>query len=82
MGMLGLSPHCTVCENRTHWIELMVVDEHNQPFDNVKGELIDAEGVRHPILFKPCSYCCKQSSFRLSDVRARSDRVVKTNHAT
>ncbi|MCF7353234.1 DUF2235 domain-containing protein [Vibrio sp. CK2-1] len=50
MGMLGLSPHCTVCENRTHWIELMVVDEHNQPFDNVKGELIDAEGVRHPIL--------------------------------
>lgn len=52
MGMLGLSPHCTVCENRTHWIELMVVDEHNQPFDNVKGELIDAEGVRHPILLK------------------------------
>lgn len=49
MGMLGLSPHCTVCENRTHWIELMVVDEHNKPFDNVKGELIDAEGVRHSI---------------------------------
>ena len=82
MGMLGLSPHCTVCENRTHWIELMVVDEHNQPFDNVKGELIDAEGVRHPILLNHAPIVVSEYSFRLSDVRTRSDRVVKTITAT
>lgn len=49
MGMLGVNPHCVECANTDHWIELIVVDEHNQYFDNVKGTLIDAKGRRYAI---------------------------------
>ncbi|TVO31780.1 phospholipase effector Tle1 domain-containing protein [Vibrio algivorus] len=49
MGMLGVNPHCVECANTDHWIELIVVDEYNQYFDNVKGTLIDGKGRRYPI---------------------------------
>ncbi|MFH0258799.1 phospholipase effector Tle1 domain-containing protein [Vibrio rumoiensis] len=49
MGMLEVNSHCVACEKRTHWAELYIVDEHNQPFNNVSGHLIDSEGTQHPI---------------------------------
>lgn len=49
MGVIAASPYCIQCESRDHWIQLVVVDEHNQPFDNVKGTLTDALGVQYPI---------------------------------
>ena len=49
MGMLEVNSHCVACEKRTHWAELYIVDEHNQPFNNVSGYLIDSEGTQHPI---------------------------------
>lgn len=48
-GPIGVSAHCVPCENSTHWIEILVRDEHNQPFPNVKGQLIDATGAQFPI---------------------------------
>lgn len=49
MSILSVSPHCVACENRTHWVELLIVDEYNRPFDNVTGHLIDSEGTKYPI---------------------------------
>lgn len=49
MGMLGVNSHCVECANTDHWIELIVVDEHNQYFDNVKGTLIDGKERRYAI---------------------------------
>ena len=48
-GILGASPYCLPCERAEHWIEISVVDEHNQPFDNIKGTLTDAVGNVHDV---------------------------------
>ena len=48
-GILGASPYCMPCERAEHWIEISVVDEHNQPFDNIKGTLTDAVGNVHDV---------------------------------
>ncbi|QIR07888.1 phospholipase effector Tle1 domain-containing protein [Salinivibrio costicola] len=49
MSNTGVNPHCQPCEKREHWIELLIRDEHNQPFNGVKGTLIDATQKAHPI---------------------------------
>lgn len=49
MSNTGVNPHCQPCEKREHWIELLIRDEHNQPFNDVKGTLIDATQKAHPI---------------------------------
>ena len=46
---IGVSPYCIECENRTHWIELLFVDEHNQPFNRIKGEVVDASGAKFKV---------------------------------
>lgn len=48
-GVLGVSEHCIPCESYTHWIEIHIRDEHNQPFPNIKGSLIDGSGAVYPI---------------------------------
>ncbi len=48
-GPIGASEHCVPCESYTHWIEILIRDEHNQPFPNVKGTLVDATGVKFSI---------------------------------
>ena len=45
----GTSPYCYPCENKTHWIEIFVRDEFNQPFSDVSGVLIDGAGNEFPI---------------------------------
>ncbi len=42
MSSTGAHPHCQPCENLKRWIEIIVRDEHNQPFEGVSGVLIDA----------------------------------------
>lgn len=49
MSSTGAHPHCQPCENLKHWIEIIVRDEHNQPFEAVSGVLIDAMKKKHPI---------------------------------
>lgn len=49
MSNTGVNPHCQPCEKSEHWIELLIRDEHNQPFNDVKGTLIDATQKAHPI---------------------------------
>ncbi|CAM3844653.1 phospholipase effector Tle1 domain-containing protein [Vibrio aerogenes] len=49
MSATGAGSHCTTCEKYDHWIELVVVDEHNQSFDTVKGTLTDGSGKKHDI---------------------------------
>ncbi len=49
MSVLGVNPHCIPCESCDHWIEIVIRDEHNQPFPNIAGELIDGCGARYPI---------------------------------
>ncbi|ENM5872990.1 DUF2235 domain-containing protein [Vibrio mimicus] len=49
MRSTGSNPHCQPCENLKHWIEIVVRDEHNQPFERVSGFLIDAMKNKHPI---------------------------------
>ncbi|ENM5758034.1 DUF2235 domain-containing protein [Vibrio mimicus] len=49
MRSTGSNPHCQPCENLKHWIEIVVRDEHNQPFERVSGVLIDAIKNKHPI---------------------------------
>ncbi|EII3003502.1 DUF2235 domain-containing protein [Vibrio cholerae] len=49
MSSTGAHPHCQPCENLKHWIEIIVRDEHNQPFEGVSGVLIDAMKNKHPI---------------------------------
>ncbi|OLQ95328.1 hypothetical protein BIY21_06385 [Vibrio ponticus] len=41
MSIIGTNSNCAPCEKTDHWIEVLIRDEHNQPFDNVKGTLID-----------------------------------------
>lgn len=41
--------HCVRCEKLSHWIEIIIRDEHNNPFNNVPGILIDAVGNEHNI---------------------------------
>lgn len=47
MRSTGSNPHCQPCENLKHWIEIVVRDEHNQPFERVSGVLIDAMKNKH-----------------------------------
>ncbi|WP_241835605.1 DUF2235 domain-containing protein [Salinivibrio kushneri] len=49
MSNTGVNPHCQPYEKREHWIELLIRDEHNQPFNDVKGTLIDAIQKAPPI---------------------------------
>lgn len=49
MTIIGASAHCVPCEQCSHWIEILIRDEHNQPFSNVKGTLIDGCGKEHSI---------------------------------
>ncbi|GIC16609.1 VgrG protein [Vibrio cholerae] len=49
MSSTGAHPHCQPCENLKHWIEIIVRDEHNQPFEGVSGVLIDAMKNKHPV---------------------------------
>ncbi|MBD0787137.1 DUF2235 domain-containing protein [Vibrio sp. Y2-5] len=49
IGPIGVSAHCVPCEKYTHWIEILIRDEHNQPFPNVKGILIDSTDAQFPI---------------------------------
>ncbi|MCE0492490.1 phospholipase effector Tle1 domain-containing protein [Vibrio salinus] len=41
--------HCVRCEKLSHWIEILVRDEHNKPFNNIPGILTDAVGNQHKI---------------------------------
>ena len=50
MSFLGVSPYCVPCERYDHWIEIIIRDEHNQPFPNIKGVLIDGSGAAHPVV--------------------------------
>ncbi|UPQ89061.1 T6SS phospholipase effector Tle1-like catalytic domain-containing protein [Vibrio sinaloensis] len=45
----GASPYCIPCEKKSHWIEIVVRDEFNQPFQNVSGVLIDGASNEYPI---------------------------------
>ncbi|MGY3569963.1 T6SS phospholipase effector Tle1-like catalytic domain-containing protein [Vibrio paucivorans] len=47
---IGASPYCAPCENMTHWIEIVVRDEFNQPFENVSGILKDACDNEFPVV--------------------------------
>ncbi|WGW01282.1 DUF2235 domain-containing protein [Vibrio sp. YMD68] len=49
-GALGVSEHCVPCESYTHWIEIHIRDEHNQPFPNIKGILVDGSGAAYPVV--------------------------------
>ncbi|WP_045405415.1 phospholipase effector Tle1 domain-containing protein [Vibrio jasicida] len=44
MGVITSSPYCAPCERYEHWIELIIRDEHNQPFPNIRGTLTDGSG--------------------------------------
>jgi hypothetical protein len=48
-GPTGANPYCIACESYTNWIEILIRDEHNQPFPNIKGKLIDASGSVYSI---------------------------------
>ncbi|MBD1557852.1 DUF2235 domain-containing protein [Vibrio sp. S9_S30] len=41
--------YCAPCEKESNWIEIVVRDEHNQPFSGIKGKLVEATGVEHRI---------------------------------
>jgi len=49
-GALGVSEHCVPCESYTHWIEIHIRDEHNQPFPNIRGMLVDGSGANYPVV--------------------------------
>jgi len=49
MRALGVDSHCIVCEKYTHWIEIVVRDEHNQAFPDISGTLIDGSGAEYPV---------------------------------
>lgn len=48
-GKLGVDPYCFNCEHTDKWIEIFIVDEHNQPFDNIPGTLTDHIGNKHGV---------------------------------
>ncbi|NVD06782.1 DUF2235 domain-containing protein [Vibrio sp. JPW-9-11-11] len=45
----GASPYCIPCEKKSHWIEIVVRDEFNQPFRNVGGVVIDGACNEYPV---------------------------------
>ncbi len=49
MRALGVDSHCIVCEKYSHWIEIVVRDEHNQAFPDISGTLIDGSGAEYPV---------------------------------
>lgn len=49
MRALGVDSHCIVCEKYTHWVEIVVRDEHNQAFPDISGTLIDGSGAEYPV---------------------------------
>ena len=49
MGIILCDPYTIQCENYTHWVELVIRDEHNQPFPNIKGTLTDGSGATYDI---------------------------------
>ena len=44
------NPYCIPCEDYSQWVELIIRDEHNQPFPNIKGTLTDGSGKRFPVV--------------------------------
>lgn len=49
MSSTGTNAYCLPCQQLTHWIEILVRDENNQPFSGVTGVLIDSNQVEHPV---------------------------------
>ncbi|ROV59754.1 DUF2235 domain-containing protein [Vibrio ponticus] len=50
MSLIGVNAHCVPCEKNDHWIEIIIRDEHNQPFNNISGTLIDGCGKKYSIV--------------------------------
>lgn len=46
----GVSPFCAPCENRTHWIEIIIRDEFNKPFKGVTGIITDSAKHEFPVV--------------------------------
>ncbi|AQM21257.1 phospholipase effector Tle1 domain-containing protein [Vibrio anguillarum] len=46
----GVSPFCAPCENRTHWIEIIIRDEFNKPFEGITGTITDSAKHEFPIV--------------------------------
>jgi hypothetical protein len=49
MSLATANPHCVQCEKYSHWIEILVRDEWNKPFNGVTGQLIDASGASYSV---------------------------------
>ncbi|MCZ4372954.1 DUF2235 domain-containing protein [Vibrio diazotrophicus] len=49
MSTLGVNSCCLSCEQYKDWIEIVIRDEHNKPFPNIKGILTGACGATYPI---------------------------------
>ncbi|EKO3990640.1 DUF2235 domain-containing protein [Vibrio fluvialis] len=49
MSSTGTNAYCLPCQQLTHWIEILVRDENNQPFSGVTGVLVDSNQVEHPV---------------------------------
>ncbi|MFV8458473.1 phospholipase effector Tle1 domain-containing protein [Vibrio owensii] len=50
MTVVVSNPYCVPCEDYTNWVELIIRDEHNQPFPNINGTLTDGSGKRFPVV--------------------------------
>lgn len=46
----GVSPFCAPCENRTHWIEIIIRDEFNKPFEGITGSITDSAKHEFPVV--------------------------------
>ncbi|MBF4256540.1 DUF2235 domain-containing protein [Vibrio anguillarum] len=46
----GVSPFCAPCENRTHWIEIIIRDEFNKPFEGITGTITDSAKHKFPVV--------------------------------
>lgn len=46
----GVSPFCAPCENRTHWIEIIIRDEFNKPFEGITGSITDSAKHKFPVV--------------------------------
>ncbi|NAW92085.1 MULTISPECIES: phospholipase effector Tle1 domain-containing protein [unclassified Vibrio] len=46
----GVSPFCAPCENRTHWIEIIIRDEFNKPFEGITGTITDSAKHEFPVV--------------------------------
>ncbi|ELO1773956.1 DUF2235 domain-containing protein [Vibrio fluvialis] len=49
MSSTGTNAYCLPCQQLTHWIEILVRDENNQPFSGVTGVVVDSNQVEHPV---------------------------------